>query len=97
MARRSVLRFALLLAVLAFLLPLAAVADSCADCLGSDSPECCTPSCCLCCLPGSPVLTAALWEGRQTESVAVVPGPPNGPSPSSPPRDIFHVPKLSFL
>lgn len=93
MARRSMIRFAALLAALAFLLPLAAVADSCADCLGEESPECCPPSCCLCCLPGSPILTAALWEGRLPEVADLAPSPPNGPSPSSPPRDIFHVPK----
>jgi hypothetical protein len=97
MARRSLLRFAALFAMLAFLLPLAAVAQSCSDCLGSDSPECCPPSCCLCCFHGPSVLTTSIGESRQPGSVDLALGPPNGPSPSSPPRDVFHVPKPAVL
>jgi hypothetical protein len=97
MARRSVLRFAALLAALAFLLPLAAIADSCADCLWAVSPDCCPPSCCPCCVHGPSVLTASIWGAVHPQTIDIAPNPHQDPSPSSPPRDIFHVPKPSLV
>ena len=97
MARGSVLRFAGLLAVLAFLLPLAAGADSCSDCLWAASPECCPPSCCSCCIHGLSVLTPVVWGAPRPASVATEPGPQESWYPSSPPRDVFHVPKPSLV
>lgn len=96
MARRPVLRFAALLAALAFLLPLAAVADSCADCLWAASPECCPPSCCPCCIQGPSTLTAAVWKAPRPAMVAGAPSPQEDRVSSSHPRDVFHVPKSSL-
>lgn len=94
MTRRSA---ALLLAALAFLLPLGAAADSCADCLGGGSPDCCPPSCCPCCVHGPSVLTASVWATPGPAMIDVAPLPQQDPWPSSPPRDIFHVPKPARL
>jgi hypothetical protein len=93
MLRRPPTLVALLLAALAFLAPLAAVADACTDCLGGDSPGCCPPSCCGCCAHAPAGLAATLTGRLQavpSEAAAVA---PVSPSPASPPRDIFHVPK----
>jgi hypothetical protein len=95
MARPSALRFAALLAVLALLLPLAALRDSCADCLWGDSPDCCPPACCPCCVHGPSVLTAAIGGALGSAAVDSVPSPQEDPDPSFHPRDIFHVPKPS--
>lgn len=98
MVRRPLLRFAVLLAALAFLLPLAAVADSCTDCLGGTGyPDCCPPSCCSCCVHGPSVLIASIWGTPRPVMVDAAPNPHEDPSPSSSPRDIFHVPKLSLV
>jgi hypothetical protein len=94
MVRRPVLRFAFLLVVLAFLLPLAAAEGSCTDCLCGASADCCPPSCCACCLPIASDLTPVRVD-VQAAAVAVVPGAQEGPVPSFDPRDIFHVPKTS--
>ena len=94
MMRRPVLRFGFLLVVLAFLLPLAAAAGSCTDCVCGASAECCPPSCCACCLPIASDLTPVRVD-MQAAAVAVVPGVQEGPVPSFDPRDIFHVPKAS--
>ena len=98
MVRRPALRFAVLLAALAFLLPLAAMAESCEDCLwGADSPACCPPSCCPCCVHGPSVMTASAWGAVHPVPVVVASHQRQGPYPSSPPGDIFHVPKSSLL
>jgi hypothetical protein len=95
MTRPSVLRFAALLAILALLLPMAALADSCVDCLRAASSDCCPPACCPCCVQLSPALTA---------SHGADPGLPVGSltdvaqdrRASPDPRDVLHVPKLSL-
>jgi hypothetical protein len=98
MTLRLLLRCAALLALLAFLLPLAAVADPCVDCLGESSPDCCPPSCCSCCLHGpSPVLTAAALRAPLPAVTARTPGAPADEDPSPHSRDIFHVPKPVLL
>ena len=95
MARLSLIRFAALLAVLAMLLPMAALADSCADCLWGASPDCCPPSCCPCCVQVSSALTVShgadpgLPGGRLTEAAQDRRASPD-------PRDVLHVPKLSL-
>jgi len=95
MMRRPVLRSAILLAALAFLLPLVMpmAADSCADCLCGDAPGCCPPSCCSCCTQGTPVLVAAAWAGLRPVTADVAASPREAFDPSSHPPDIFHVPK----
>jgi hypothetical protein len=96
MARCSALRLAVLGTVLALLLPLVAVADSCGDCLWLASQDCCLKSCCPCCAHGSFALTAAArvdlgpaWSGLTAE-------PPADRFLSSHPRDVFHIPKPSL-
>jgi hypothetical protein len=97
MTRRSALRCAALLAALAFLLPLAALADPCADCLGAASPDCCAPSCCSCCAHGPSVPAALVWGAPRPVAIAVAPDPREAPYPSRGPRDVFHVPKPALL
>lgn len=93
MARRSA--FLTLLAFLALALPLAAVADSCVDCLWADSPDCCPPFCCSCCVPGAALSGSALAEsGLREAGSAGEPAEVQALSADS--RDVFHVPK-SFL
>ncbi|HET9229283.1 MAG TPA: hypothetical protein VFR31_21570 [Thermoanaerobaculia bacterium] len=87
MARRALV----LIAVLSLLLPLAA--EACEGC----APDCCPPSCCSCCLLNPSVLTASGWTASRPAPVELTPALENGPPPSSPPRDIFHVPKPSLL
>lgn len=86
-----------LLAVLALLvLPLAAMADTCTDCFGGGSPECCAPSCCACCAH-APLATSALTKmeagaapvGRAGDAAPACVLPPHF-------RDVFHVPKPSL-
>lgn len=94
MARRSLLRFAALTALLAVLLPFVAAADACADCLWEASPGCCPPSCCACCLP-SP---AAPGVSAAAELPPLFETGPAGPPEAAPrllasSRDVFHVPK----
>jgi hypothetical protein len=96
MARRPVLRFAALLFALAFLLPLAAGGGSCADCLWADPPDCCPPSCCPCCEHGPSVLTVSIGGAPHAGTADMAPGSREDRYPSSPPRDIFHVPKPSL-
>lgn len=93
MLPRSALRCATLLAVLAFLLPLAAVADSCTDCLSAASPDCCPPSCCSCCVHGTSVLTAEIWGAPHPATVDGAASPQEDRYLFFHPRDIFHVPK----
>ena len=93
--RRSVLRFAVLLAALALLLPLAALADSCTDCLWASSPECCPPSCCSCCAHGLSVLTASAWGDLGPASSGLALDSKEDGYLSMSPRDVFHVPKAS--
>lgn len=97
MPRRSVLRFAWLLAALAFLLPLAAVADTCSDCLWAVSPDCCPPACCSCCVPGLSVLTASAWGALPLETLDLASSPLADRPLSFHPRDVFHVPKPSLI
>lgn len=99
MMRRPLLRSAALLVCLAFLLPLAAVADSCADCIqGAASPACCTlPSCCSACAHSPSLLTAATWDTGHPAPSVIAAVPPPDRAPASPPRDIFHVPKPSLF
>jgi hypothetical protein len=93
MARRSA--FLALLAVLALALPLAVIADSCADCLWADSPDCCPPFCCSCCVPGAALSGLARVAASLPEA-----GPAEEPverhALPADPGDVFHVPK-SFL
>lgn len=82
MARRALV----LIAILSFLLPLAV--EACESC----SADCCPPSCCSCCLTPS-LLTASVWEASRPAPVVLAPSPRQVSYPSSPPRDVFHVPK----
>ena len=95
MVRRPVLLFALLLATLAFLLPLAAAEGSCTDCLCGTSAECCPPSCCPCCVHVASDLTAPVRADLQAAAVDAAPSVQEDPHPSFDPRDIFHVPRTS--
>ncbi len=93
MTRRSVLRFAALLAATAFLLPLAVVACSCADCLWAG----CCPDCCPCCVQCPSVLTASVQGSPHPVPADAAPRLLEDRSPTSPPGDIFHVPKLPLV
>lgn len=100
MVRRPALRFAALLAALALLLPLAAGAACCESCLwgaaspaSPASPACCPPSCCPCCVSGPSILAASAWDAPHSAPVDRVAQPRPDRHPSSPPGDIFHVPK----
>jgi len=99
MVRRPALRLAVLLAALAFLLPLAAGAACCEDCLwgAGAAAVCCPPSCCPCCVHGPSILTASDWGVLHPAPADLPANPRQGPYPSSPPGDIFHVPKSSLL
>ena len=95
---RPVLRCAaLLIALAAFLLPLAALADACSDCLWAESPDCCPPSCCTCCAHGTPGLAASAWGSPRPALGDAAPDGPADRSPSSVPRDIFHIPKPALV
>ena len=92
--------FAALLAGLALLLPVAALADSCETCLweaAAGSGDCCPSSCCPCCLhgPSFPIARGSSLLGLLPVDLASV--PEHGRYPTSPARDIFHVPKPSLL
>lgn len=93
MARRSALL--VLLAILALALPLAATADSCADCLWAHSPDCCPPFCCSCCVPGAALRGLAPVEAGLREA-GPAGEPAEGHALPADPGDVFHVPK-SFL
>jgi len=95
MVRSPSIRPAVLLAVLALLLPLAAVAGACTDCLWGGSPECCPPSCCSCCVHSPSVLTAAIAVAPLPSTLEGAPHRQEDRSPAFHPRDIFHVPKSS--
>ena len=95
MGRRPSLRFLALLAVLAFLVPLAAGAGCCADCLFSVSPDCCPPACCACCGHGPSVAASSAWASLRPVAVARMQVPPAVSLLSSHTRDVFHVPKPS--
>ncbi len=90
MARRSA--FLALLAVLALTLPLAAIADSCADCLGANSPDCCPPFCCSCCAPGAALSGLAPAHAELGEA-GLAAEPVEGQALLAEPGDVFHVPK----
>lgn len=94
MARSSLLRFAALLGILAMLLPVAALADSCADCLGAESSDCCPPSCCPCCVQLSPALAAFLGAAPAQAEADLAERAPERHAPPDP-RDVLHVPKTS--
>lgn len=91
MARRSALL--VLLAVLALALPLAAVADSCADCLWANSPDCCPPFCCSCCVPGAALSGLAL-AGAGLREAGPAARPIEARALPAAPGDVFHVPKF---
>jgi hypothetical protein len=98
--RRPAYRLAVLLAALAFLLPLAAIAGACTDCLWGapqGSQDCCPPSCCSCCAHSPSVLTASVWMALVPSPAAAMPEPQENSYPSLRSRDIFHVPKSSPL
>jgi hypothetical protein len=97
--RRPLLRCAALLVCLAFLLPLAAAADSCAECIESGTaPVSCTlPSCCSACAHKASLLTATAWEALSPTPTVIEVRFQTDRILSSPPRDIFHVPKSSLL
>jgi hypothetical protein len=87
-------RFAALLAVLAMLLPMAALADSCVDCLGAASSDCCPPACCPCCVQLSPVVRVFLGTApAPAEADLAEWSEERHASPD--PSDVLHVPKLS--
>jgi hypothetical protein len=94
MRHRFLLRLAVLTALLALLLPLAAAADVCDDCLLEASPECCPASCCACCLPSpaAPGVSAPAALPPPLET-----GPAGSPEADlrllTSSRDVFHVPK----
>lgn len=96
MMSRSALRLAALLTVLAFLLPLAALADSCTDCLRAASEECCPPACCSCCAHGPSVLTASIGGAPRRSTVDRTPISRDDRFSAFHPRDVFHVPKPSL-
>jgi len=97
MAVHPLLRFAVLLAALALLLPSAAGAVVCADCLSGASPDCCPPSCCSCCAHSPSVLTGLVRVALHPAPVDLARPPQEDPAPSLHPRDIFHVPKTSLV
>ncbi|HKV13140.1 MAG TPA: hypothetical protein VJ725_33680 [Thermoanaerobaculia bacterium] len=88
---------ALLLAVLALLLPLAGFAERCNECLGSEQPGCCPPACslCVCCSPGRTVLAGAIRVDRDPGLATAFAEAASGYALSGDPRDVFHVPKAS--
>ncbi len=92
--RRSMLPLALL-AALALLLPLAALADSCTDCLGGESPDCCPPSCCHCCFHSPSALMVSVHEDFGPARTGLALDPKEEGCLSVSPRDVFHVPKAS--
>ena len=93
MTLRSALRLAAVLTVLAFLLPLAALADSCVDCLWASTHECCPPACCSCCVHTLSVVATAAWGDPRPATVGRAPDPREDRFFSFHPRDVFHVPK----
>lgn len=95
MARSSVLRCFALLALLAMLLPMAALADSCVDCLGAASLGCCPPACCPCCVQLSPAVTAFLGMAPSPAGADLAESAQD-PHVSPDPRDVLHVPRLSL-
>jgi len=95
MLRRSALLVSILLAALAFLAPLAALADSCTDCLWGASAKCCPGSSCSCCLHVSSALTASAWGDFGSLRTGLALSPAAGGCLSMSPRDVFHVPKAS--
>jgi hypothetical protein len=92
MFRRSAF---LLLAALMLLAPLAALADSCTDCLRADSAKCCSASGCSCCVPGASALAASPWKALTPARSGVALDALEGGCLSVNPRDVFHVPKTS--
>jgi hypothetical protein len=97
MVRRSALPVCLLLAALTLLAPLAAVADSCTDCLWGAPAKCCPSACCSCCAPGASALTSsalrAVGPARAGLAVAAL----EDGCLSTRSRDVFHVPKASLV
>src|SRR5262245_33264496 len=94
MTRSSVFRFAILFAFLATLLPMVALADSCADCLGAACSDCCPPACCPCCVQLSPAVTPVLGTAPAVAEADLAEGAQERPV-SPDPRDVLHVPKTS--
>lgn len=96
MASRSA---ALLLAVLALLLPLAGFAEPCDECLGGERPDCCPPACsvCVCCATGRTVLTGAVLMDREPGLALAFGDAAGDPTLSADPRDVFHVPKTFLI
>lgn len=86
------LRFAVLLAVLALLLPAAGMADSCADCLSC--ADCCPPSCCPCCVH-APALAGMAGAQESLAEAGLTGHTVEVRALSSEPRAVFHVPKTS--
>lgn len=97
MARRFALRLPVLLVALALVLPLAAVADSCVDCLGAASPDCCPPSCCSCCVHGGATLRGLARMDAGLGEAGLAGDPVEDRALPSDPRDVFHVPKLFLV
>jgi hypothetical protein len=86
------LHLAVLLAALSLLLPLAAMEDSCADCLSS--PDCCAPSCCSCCVH-APALAGMAGAPESPAEAGLTGHAAEVPALPSEPRDVFHVPRPS--
>jgi hypothetical protein len=98
MLRRSALRLLVLLVALALVLPWAAMAGSCADCLDSAAPhsDCCPPSCCSCCLHSGATLNGWARLAAHLREAGLAGDPVVNRALPADPRDVFHVPK-SFL
>lgn len=97
MTRRSVFRLAAVLTVLAFLLPLAALADSCVDCLWASTHDCCPPACCSCCVHGLSVVATPRWGDPRPATASTAPEPREDRFLSFHSRDVFHVPKPALV
>jgi hypothetical protein len=92
MSRRSLLWLSALWMALAFLAPLAGLADSCQDCLWTPG-NCCAASGCPCCIHGSSVLTHVSPPELSPASMGITPDALPDRCLSADPRDVFHVPK----
>ncbi|HEX6861202.1 MAG TPA: hypothetical protein VF414_00205 [Thermoanaerobaculia bacterium] len=88
---------ALLLALLALLLPLAGFAETCDECLGGEVPGGCPPACslCVCCAPGSAAVSLSPRVDRSPAPGLWIAEPVDAAGLSADPRDVFHVPKAS--
>jgi hypothetical protein len=97
MYRRSALLVFLLLAALALLAPLAAMADSCTDCLWGAPVKCCPSSSCFCCVAGVSALTSSAWRALSPARAGFAVATLEDRCLPTSSRDVFHVPKASLV